>query len=193
MSSEFIFGESLNAIINPDDAAQFQDAFSYAVRGVAIKHVMGPYLMHLHRDPEFAKARDEVYKLVDARVDEALERREKRMQQKGQHDLRDREDRLRLVDELTMETQDRLDLRYLVIAAFNPAHKQMGITLTNIFFLLARHPEVYKRLRAEVLETAEQPLSYELLKSYKLVTYTIKESESNVMYLMQDFEELILL
>ena len=60
---------------------------------------------------------------------------------------------------------------------YNPAHKQTGITLTNMFFLLARHPEVYRSLRTEILPTADRPLSYELLKSYKLVQFTIKESK----------------
>jgi len=56
-----------------------------------------------------------------------------------------------------------------------PARDTAYVGISDVFFQLARHPEVWQRLRAEVL-TISQPLSFEYLKSLKYVQSVISES-----------------
>ena len=47
--------------------------------------------------------------------------------------------------------------------------------MTNIFFSLARYPEVWAKLRREVLEKGNEEVDFELLKSLKYTNWVINE------------------
>ena len=52
-----------------------------------------------------------------------------------------------------VKTQDRpARIRAELLNVFLPAHDSTGVALTNVFFNLARHPEVFAELREEILE-----------------------------------------
>jgi hypothetical protein len=169
-SSEFIFGQSLNALANPD--VDFMHAFEYAQRGTGIRMMLGR-LKFLHRDTAWYAACKSVTDFCDQRVVEALQRL-----QKGEA-RRTEKDRLRLVDEAASLTADRCTLRSLVLSVFSPAHDGAAVALSNVFFHLARHPRVWRKLRAEVLRDAEKPITYDLLNSYTYLKNVFRESRSS--------------
>ena len=73
----------------------------------------------------------------------------------------------------------REELRSQLTAVFMPARETIGFAMGNVFHALSRHPNVYQKLREEVLEHVppEQPLTYDLLKSLPYTQAVINESE----------------
>ncbi|KAI1762263.1 cytochrome P450 [Hypoxylon sp. FL1150] len=152
-ASELIFGESLDALESPD-SHEFLDAYFYAQRGTA-----------WWRDCDIAND------FLDKRVDEALVRQKKGMSM-GIGDGND----LHLVDEMAKATQDRLTLRFQMQNVFTPAHYGAAITLSNAFFHLSRCPAAWAKLRTEILPTKDEPITYDLLKTYQYLKSVIRKT-----------------
>jgi cytochrome P450 len=49
--------------------------------------------------------------------------------------------------------------------------------LSNLWFVLAREPEIYKKLQAEIDELNGQQPSYEALRNMKYIKYAVQESK----------------
>ncbi|OCL14662.1 cytochrome P450 [Glonium stellatum] len=126
-TSEFIFGESMNALSSPESSKDFMDAFAYAQRGTGIRAMLGRFKF-LHRDKEWWKACKTVTDFADRHVEKAIARVEK-----GEVAGKD-SNYLRLVDEMAKDTQDRLTLRSHILSVFSPAHDGAAIALSNITF-----------------------------------------------------------
>ena len=78
--------------------------------------------------------------------------------------------------ELVKETQDRQFIRDQIISVFFPARDATAIAISDCFFLLARHPQVWTRLRVEVLGHHELT-TFESLKSMKYLQAVLNESK----------------
>ncbi|KAF2113244.1 cytochrome P450 monooxygenase [Lophiotrema nucula] len=164
-ASEFIFGESMDALLNPDAAKDFLDAFWYAQKGSGLRvHLLGKRLSFLHRDPKWYQSCDIAIKFLDERVDRAIDR----VKQGKPTD--------RLIDQMAQASSDRLTLRSQMQNVFTPAHDGAAVTLSNIFFHLSRNPEAWAKLRAEILPTAHLPITYDLLKSYNFLKNVVRET-----------------
>ena len=81
-----------------------------------------------------------------------------------------------MLHELVKDTQDRRFLRDQLLNVFIPARDSSAIGLSDIFFNLARHPEVWRKFRSEVLEI-DQPLTFDLLKSMNYLQCVLRESK----------------
>ena len=81
-----------------------------------------------------------------------------------------------LLHQMAMETQDPYDLRAQILNVFFPARDTAAIAFGNIMFELARHPHFWEELRAEVLGIGSQQITFELLKSLKIVKAIISET-----------------
>lgn len=165
-SSEFIFGQSLGALDDPDVA--FMDAFEHSQRGTGMRMMLGR-LRFLHRDKSWYSACETVTGFCDRRVEEALERL------KSGKERRTERDRLRLVDEAAKLTTDRYTLRSLILSVFSPAHDGAAVALSNVFFHLARYPRIWEKLRKETVSDSTQPITYESLNSYGYLKNVFRE------------------
>ena len=146
------------------------DAFAYAQRGTGIRAMLGRFKF-LHRDPKWWEACKHVTDYADQFVDEAL----KLHAEKKTASL-ESTSALRLVEQMANDTQDRLTLRSHIISVFSPAHDGAAIVLSNAMFHLARNPRIWSALRAEILSSKDQTLSYDLLNSYKYLKWVLQES-----------------
>ncbi|KAF2010684.1 cytochrome P450 [Aaosphaeria arxii CBS 175.79] len=163
LSTEFIFGKSMNALSTPNASSKFLKAFSTAQSGV----VMNPAT----RDKDWKASCELVHNYVDARVEEAISRVyscDKGLKEESRY--------LRLSDELAKTTKDRKVLRYQVLSVFSPAHDSVAVTLGNLFFHLARNQSAWEELRKEILPTKSQELTYKLLTSYKYLNWALRET-----------------
>ena len=171
----------MDTLSSSSTSQSFMDSFSYAQRGTGIRALLG-WFKFLHRDKKWWQACQNVTDFCDQHVEKALARRE---HDKKAHLTEDAArsgnypKRLRLVDEMAQETQDPIDLRYQILSAFSPAHDGAAILLSNTFFHLARNPDMWLKLRAEILPTKDDALTYELLKSYKYLENVFREGSSH--------------
>lgn len=81
-----------------------------------------------------------------------------------------------LLHQMAMETQDPYDLRSQIINVFFPARDTAATAFGNAVFELARHPQAWEELRAEVSSIVSQQLTFELLKSLKYTKAIISET-----------------
>jgi cytochrome P450 len=165
LSTEFIFGKPMNALSSPEACAHFIRAFTAAQRGVVISPS--------DRDDEWKECCNHVNSYIDDRVEEAFSRVKNGIET-AVHEKR----YVRIVDEMAKVTKDKEALRYQVLSVFSPAHDTVAVTLGNLFFHIARHPSVWGKLREEMIPTAEQPLTYQLLNSYKYLNWALRESKN---------------
>lgn len=163
------------------------DAYFYAQRGSGIRLMLGRVLRILHWDPKWWADCDAVNAFLDQRVDEALGRLQQRREDTnanaeepptppGEPTRATTLPPLCLVDEIAKQTQDRFTLRSQIHNLFTPAHDSAAITLSNALFHLARHPHAWARLRAEILPTYDQPVTYALLKRYSYLRNVVRET-----------------
>lgn len=165
----------MGALADPTISEKFTEAFACAQNGTDIRAMLGRFKV-LHRNKKWWEARKVVTDYADQHVENALERLKK------SKDGTDEKGQLRLVDEMAKDTQDKYTLRSHIISVFSPAHGGAAITLSNAVFHLARHTEVYQKLRDEIITTKDEVLNYDLLNSYKYLSWVLKESTSSFLF-----------
>lgn len=127
----------------------------------------GKFRFLLGRDRAATEACRKVHNIVDKLIQEALD-----TQKKPETDSRES---YNLLHKLAKVTERPLDLRYQVLNVFLPGYDSTAIGLSDIFFNLARHPRVWRKLRAEVLST-DRPFVFEVVRSMKYLKNVMNES-----------------
>ena len=165
-SSEFLFGESLGLLSGTptSGAQQFLHNYSYAQRGIG-RRLQLPRWNVFTRDAKFWDSCALARRFVEQYVEQALSHRSKK-----------ESERAILADGLSKVTQDRDEMRNQLLNVFLPAHDAIAVALTNVFFNLSRHLDVWSRLREEVLDLGDAPLTFERLKRLTFLQCVIKET-----------------
>lgn len=151
------------------NAERFLSAFDTALRGVGVQAVMGRFAFLQGLDRNWRKACDEVHAFIDRNIDRAIQNVSKRSTDSSNQNYI-------LLDELLRETQDCQYLRAQLLNIFVPARDATAIAISNVFFLIARRPAVWNRLRAEI-PNRDAALTFETLKSMKYVRCVLNESK----------------
>ncbi|KAF7918970.1 hypothetical protein EAE99_008695 [Botrytis elliptica] len=174
-STELIFGNSINTL-EPGkgrfDTERFLAAFDTTLKGIGLRVALGKFAFLQSLDRSWKKARDEIYTFVDQQIDRAIE---KTKDPSSPTISPSPNRRLALLDELLKTTKDRVSLRSQLLNIFLPARDQTAIAVGNVFFHLARHPEVWNRLQNEV-SNYDGPLTYESLKQMRYAKAIVNES-----------------
>ncbi|KAI9690496.1 MAG: hypothetical protein M1822_009459 [Bathelium mastoideum] len=179
MNTEFIFGESSNVLepdtdTNPDT---FVNAFDQALLRLAQRLHLGRLWFLAGKTKQFRSDYRRVHEFIDSFVAKAL--KDKDVNEKsGLNDSADDDFHKTyfLPKELGKEVEDPVELRFQLLHIFFPARDSIAIVVTNVFFFLARHPEVFAKLREEVESIGDAPLTFELLKSMLYLRYVYNES-----------------
>jgi cytochrome P450 len=79
------------------------------------------------------------------------------------------------VDELVRVTSNREEIRNQLLNIFLPTRDAAAVGLSGALFHLARHPDVFNKLRAEVL-SIKGPVTYDVLESLTYVRAVLNES-----------------
>jgi len=88
--------------------------------------------------------------------------------------------KVNFTDSLSQFTKDRKVLRDQLVSTLLAGRDTTACTLSWLFYELAYHPDVYAKLREEVLNTLglNGTPTYEALKSMKYMQYCLNESTS---------------
>lgn len=86
--------------------------------------------------------------------------------------------KVNFTDSLSLFTNDRVVLRDQLVSTLLAGRDTTACTLSWLFYELAYHPDVYSKLREEVLGTlgTDGKPTYEDLKSMKYMQYCLNES-----------------
>ncbi|TVY64172.1 Cytochrome P450 monooxygenase lepH, partial [Lachnellula suecica] len=177
-STSFLFGESMRIldVKEPQRSQEFLDAFHYAQQGTGKRLQLGK-LAFLHRDKKYYESIKVAHTFADYYVDKAIEYRRSRLAEKRTNaSISSTDDtpghNIVLLHEMAMETDNREDLRNQIMHG----HESSAITIGNAIFQLSRHPEKWRRLRAEVQTLGDAPLTLDRLKSLKYIANVTKET-----------------
>lgn len=178
LAFEFLFGRSAEELLPQVQMTVdgFLTEMRRALQGVQRRIALGPVLKIAPKDRPWQEACREVHKVFDYCIDQAIN------DDAGPQDdpkvtlAEGSEPSFSLLQELVKETHDHKYIRDQLLSVFLPIHNASPIGISDLFFQLARHPEVWEGLRKESLDIGDQPLTFELLKSMKFLNSVIRES-----------------
>jgi cytochrome P450 len=181
-ATEFLFGHSVNSLSNMQaqhsrsqvadvSDVDFVDSYTYACID-AVHNVRLGALSKLRYNGRANRAQKRAHAYIDLFVDKALELRKSIKL--------DEEDptpssQYIFLNELAKETDDREILRDQILNVLLAGRDTTASLLSNMFFELARKPDIYSKLRAEVASLKGVPPTYEELKDLKYLRYCLNE------------------
>lgn len=176
-ATEFLFGHSVHTLLDEEDGAQakgvvtdpeFVDAYTTACVETVANIRLGS-LQHLNYSAKANRAIKTAHAYVDRFVKEALRLRE--IEKLSQNSEAAKKENYIFLRELARETGDPQVLREQILSILLAARDTTAALMSNMWFQLARHPEVYAKLRKEVaaldgsLPTANDLRDMKYLKS----------------------------
>ncbi|KAK5995320.1 Cytochrome P450 monooxygenase himC [Cladobotryum mycophilum] len=169
-ATEFLMGHSTNML---DPAAshgkeqQFVDDYLTCSTEIVKKMQLGP-LQHFSFNPSAYRARKRIFRYIEDFIDESLQRKT----QSGAADMeRD------VLSELADMTTDRKQLRDHILHILVAGRDTTASVLSNLFFVLSRKPNVYAKLREEVLSVAgSEPATSSQLNQTEYLKWCVQES-----------------
>ena len=130
--------------------------------------------MFLHRDPDFTQACKTTHRYVEHFVQNAITRHKQDFEEKETFS-NTKAERYIFLDELVKETDNITELRDQLLNVFLPGHDSTASLLSSTFFNLARKPDIWKKVRKEVLSLGNIELTYEVLKNMTYLRSVLNE------------------
>ncbi|KAF7587611.1 hypothetical protein BBP40_006992 [Aspergillus hancockii] len=168
-STEFLLGESVYSLLDARNA-ELSWAMTEVMQGMRMRLQLGK-LSALHYSKRWLERIAFVHRFLDAHIHRTLaEVRECR-------ETGTKSDRTDLLWTMANQLQDPVALRSQLIGTWVPSNDTTSMHISNALYVLARHPEVVRKLRAEILKRAPpgQPITWELLRSLQYLRYVLNE------------------
>ncbi len=174
-ATEFLFGESVHSLSSIEGSEQddFGRAFDIAQGRLANRIRLGK-MVRIYRDGEFDAACKTVHQFVDKIVFKALERLQPRDAEKIIDGKREKE-RYVFLDEMVKSTRDPHRLRDELLNILLAGRDTTASLLSNTFHVLARRPDIWAKLKAEVDTLKGEKPNYETLRNMKYLKYLLNE------------------
>ena len=177
-ATEFLFGESTNYLSSESKGGsniKFADAFNHSQEHIARTLQAGRH------DPTRSKAFVEDAKycqdFVDHFVRKGLEYRKKTFDLE-KADTKT-QDRYVFLQELVKHTADPIQIRSELLNILLAGRDSTASLLSDVFFVLARRPDVWAKLRAEVDELGGQRPTFQQLKDMKYLRFVLNECKNS--------------
>lgn len=159
VATDFMFGESIESLLHPDsELALFLSAFQEAQIGLEERWRLGS-LARILPQPQFYRNVALVHSYFERHVEQALQYRKvlelKEANETGKNDDAlqakvESEGRYVFLRELAKITQNKLLLRDELLSVFLAGRDTTASLLSNVFFVLARRPDLWLKIREEV-------------------------------------------
>ncbi|TVY85342.1 Cytochrome P450 monooxygenase lepH [Lachnellula suecica] len=176
-STEFIFGKSANSLSSETDssvARRLSKLFDEALVGMFTRYMLGSFKF-LVGTKKWLNNCAEVHNIIDGFIDEEVERQKTKSLTNSATES-STPYKYVLLKELVKTTEDKRSIRNELMNVFFPARDTAAILTSSILFMLARYPDVWNKMREEVLSIGDQKLTFELLKSLKYTHAVINET-----------------
>ena len=173
--TEFLFGKSVDSLLpaTPFDSQEFLAAFDQSLKGMVLRIQAGKIRFKYFFDKTWKRAYSKVHKFVDQHVERALQETSA-SREKGP--LENNPTNYVLLREMAKQIRNKESLRYQIISVFIPARDATALLVSNTCFHLARHPDIWAKMRSIAVDLGDQVITYEMLKSLVYYKYVLFES-----------------
>jgi hypothetical protein len=174
-STDFILEHGTNYLGGDEKAAMIDDSINQCLEYGAWREMLGP-LRHLLPSSKARKALKSAHAALDVWVKQAMEHKDPKPDLDGKS--KDSANRYVFINELARHKEvDAIRIRDEVMNIILAGKDTTASLLSGLWFCLAREPEVYKKVQAEVAELNGERPTYESLRNMKYLKYTVQESE----------------
>ena len=149
------------------------------LRGLRLRLQMSKWLW-LFRDTKWLNAVATVHAYIDKHIDRTFEemQREEALQMEKLAATEDEQERSDLLWYMAHNLKhDRAALRSQVLLLFVPNNDTTSIFISHVFWNLARRPDVWAKVHAEVSAHGDAPLTFESLRAMKYLNSVLNESK----------------
>ncbi|EAW15604.1 cytochrome P450 [Aspergillus fischeri NRRL 181] len=171
-ATEFLFGQSVGTLKKTHSELGVAQAFHYAQKAIITRGMLGP-LAVFYRDQKADECNRVCREFVQRFVDDAFHavegKREKKQDETG------RQKRI-FSHELAARTSDKRRVLDELMNVLLAGRDTTASLLGNLFFMLAKKPVVWDKLRAEVACLQGRTPTYEELRSLRYVQCCVNES-----------------
>ncbi|KAH8651312.1 n-alkane-inducible cytochrome P450 [Xylariales sp. PMI_506] len=179
-ATRFLFGQSVGSLKEPAQSEpDFTYAFNYAQEALRMRKVLGP-LSKFYQDPKADRCNKVCREFTRQFVDEAVRVAEfdREAVQKGTSASQSEVDGRRYIfsHELARRTSDKRRILDELVNVLLAGRDTTASLLSNMFFMLAKHPAIWTKLRKEVANLNGQVPTYGELRNLKYLKCCINES-----------------
>lgn len=170
----FLFGQSVRTLRIGEPEFGFAEAFHYAQNAILARATLGPVLNSVYRDQKANECNYFCRTFVQRFVKGAVHAAEVRKQDTREGDKTKRK-RIVFSHELASRTSDEERILDELMNVLLAGRDTTASLLGNLFFMLAKKPAIWKKLRSEVDILGNRPPTYEELQRLKYVQYCVNE------------------
>ena len=179
-ATDFLFGESTNSLIesaNESENARFAESFNRSQELIAHCSRSGKWAQtyHLNSRP-FTSDCKFCHDFVDKFVRKGLARRRQLDLDKAADSKDDA--RYIFLDELVKQTDDPIQIRSELLNILLAGRDTTASLLSDVWFILARRPDIWTKLREEVDALGGEKPMFQSLKDMKYLRWMLNESMS---------------
>ncbi len=182
-ATEFLFGESTNSLVpNRMNESKFAGHVGALDRAMMHLGFRGRYglLVARFQKSSFSKDVKVAHQLVDTYVQRGLEYRKSRDSEKVDSEKVDSEQggRYTFLHELAKSTKDPIRIRSELLNILLAGRDTTASLLSNTWFVLARRPDVWAKLREEVDQLGGMLPTLEQIKEMKYLRAVLDECQN---------------
>ncbi|CAN9079274.1 unnamed protein product [Alternaria alternata] len=177
-ATEFLFNHSTNSLrmVGQDDGNNedliFSKSFNFAQEDITVRARYGIF-DRFRKNDEGKKAIDICHAYIDKFVDDALRFRQELDTEKS---AGTKDDKYYFIQEVAKQTTDQKRIREELINILLAGRDTTASLLSNMFFEIAKRPDIYAKLRDEVATLEGRTPTYEELRNLKYLKWCLNES-----------------
>ncbi|KAK4865999.1 hypothetical protein LT330_008739 [Penicillium expansum] len=179
-ATEFLFGESAHSLRKEESSsgAKFAKSFDAAGHVTAMRFRLGAF-GRFYRRKEYNKAIRDTRTYIERFVQKTIDYRValNSGREVDQEIKRLTESRYIFSYELSKQTLDKTNIADQLVSIMFAGRDTTAGLLSTVFFILAREPDVWTKLRKEVLALDGKKPSFEDLKSMTYLTWVVNETQ----------------
>ncbi|KAL8972419.1 MAG: hypothetical protein Q9197_002787 [Variospora fuerteventurae] len=178
-ATDFLFGESTNCLATNGSsgfASEFANAFNRSQLAVALASRSIPIVSKLTPKVAFKRDVKYVHDFTDRYVKLGLDWLKKQDAEKSSSRAGER---YVFLHELVKATQDPLRIRSELLNVLLAGRDTTAALLSNLWFVLAKRPDIWARLQDEVGELNGEIPTFEQIKNMKYLRYILNEAPTD--------------
>jgi cytochrome P450 len=178
-ATEFLFGQAVGSLKDHSSDQKFAQAFKYAQEAIITRGTLGPLSM-FWRDRKADECNRICRDFARQFVDDAIHISQSIKQDEAKNEPGKRK-RVIFSHELASRTNDPERILDEVMNLLVAGRDTTASLLSNLFFMLAKNPAIWERLRSEVAVLEERTPTYEDLHKLKYVKCCVNECKKSAL------------